>query len=351
MIVGSFLEGVELSRYIGGALSEQLQATGWLTTVTSRSRSPWRRVCEMVTDLWKKRGEYSVAIVEVYSGRAFLWAEVTTRLLRSLNKPYILALHGGELPQFARNHPKRVARLLQRTPMVVSPSAYLIHELGQFRRDIRKISNPISIRHLPYRHRPSPKPNLIWLRAFHHIYNPILFPAVVSQLRVRYPDIKGTMLGPDKGDGSLQETQALIRKLGLDAHIQFIPGVKHAEVGTWLDSSDLFVNTTNSDNTPVSVLEAMACGLPVVTTNVGGLPYLLEHETNALLTPPNDATALAECIHRLCTEPGLALRLAGEARKLTAEFCWEKILPKWEALLTEAMEGADRPSKVQLARG
>src|SRR5207302_287455 len=73
-----------------------------------------------------------------------------------------------------------------------------------------------------------------------------------------------------------------------------------------LSRGDIFLNTTNCDNTPVSEMEAMACGLPVVSTNVGGIPYLVEDGESALLTPPADAEAMSNAVVRLMHEPILA---------------------------------------------
>lgn len=90
-------------------------------------------------------------------------------------------------------------------------------------------------------------------------------------------------------------------------------------------------------------MEAMACGLCVVSTNVGGIPYLLEHETDALLVPPNDPEAMAAAVRRILTEPGLAKRLSRNARAKAKQFDWDAILPQWEELLmTVARSSTDR---------
>jgi glycosyltransferase involved in cell wall biosynthesis len=100
----------------------------------------------------------------------------------------------------------------------------------------------------------------------------------------------------------------------------------------WLQNGDIFINTTNYDNTPVSVLEAMACGLCIVSTNVGGLPFLLHDGMDALLVPPNDPAAMSTAIQRILTEPGLALTLSINGRKLVEQFDWQKVYPLWEDL-------------------
>jgi glycosyltransferase involved in cell wall biosynthesis len=101
------------------------------------------------------------------------------------------------------------------------------------------------------------------------------------------------MIGPDKGDGSFEETRQIAAELGVMSRISFPGPVLKTETPAWLDQGDIFLNTPEVDNTPVSVLEAMACGLCVVSTNVGGLPYLLENEADALLVPPNSVEGMA----------------------------------------------------------
>ena len=114
------------------------------------------------------------------------------------------------------------------------------------------------------------------------------------------------MAGPDKGDGALQKLKAEIRKLKLDGRVSLPGAVPKQEVPNLMAQHDFFINTANIDNTPVSVIEAMACGLPVVSTNVGGIPYLVEHEKTALLVERGNAQAMAQAVERLLKEPDLA---------------------------------------------
>src|SRR5581483_5520203 len=107
------------------------------------------------------------------------------------------------------------------------------------------------------------------------------------------------------------------------------------EIPIRLNEFDIFLNTTNVDNTPVSVLEAMACGLCVVSTNVGGLPYLLRHEQDALLTAPGDAQAMASAVCRLLGEPKLGEQLSKAARAKVREHDWSVVLPQWQELLCQ----------------
>jgi glycosyltransferase involved in cell wall biosynthesis len=156
---------------------------------------------------------------------------------------------------------------------------------------------------------------------------------VLARLATRLPDARLTMIGPDKRDGSLEEVKSLAAATSAETRIVFAGAVPNREVPRWLGAADVFLNTSNVDNTPVSVVEAMAAGLCIVSTNVGGIPYLLEHERDALLVPPGNADAMADAVQRLFDEPGLAARLSRNARRKAEQLDWSVVLPKWDELL------------------
>jgi glycosyltransferase involved in cell wall biosynthesis len=204
------------------------------------------------------------------------------------------------------------------------------------------LPNPLDLSCYRFRLRERPLPRLVWLRAFHAVYNPTLAARMLARL-VRYSaDIHLIMAGPDKGDGSLQTLQRVTSELGLNGCITFSDPIVKTAVPEWLHKGDIFINTTNVDNTPVSVLEAMACGLCVVSTSVGGIPYLLEQEEDALLVPPNDPEAMAGAVLRVLTEPGLAAHLSTNARRKVEQWDWSVVLPEWERLLGLAIGAVKR---------
>lgn len=334
LLVGNFLSATTGVRSVSEDLATQLVGQGWPVLTTSTKPGRWARLGDMLNTIWRRRLEYNVAHVEVYSGPAFVWAEATCTLLARLGKPFILTLHGGNLPNFARRWPGRVRRLLKAARAVTTPSRYLFEQMQPYRDDLRLLPNPLPLERYQFRARNPLQPRLLWLRAFHAIYNPALAPQVVAQLTTEFPALHLTMLGPDKGDGSLQSMQQTATALGVIDRINQMGAVPKNAIPGWLDKADIFLNTTNVDNTPVSILEAMASGLCVVSTNVGGLPYLLEHERDALLVPPNNPAALAAAVRRLLTEPTLAASLALNARRKVEQWDWALLLPQWQELLS-----------------
>lgn len=332
LLVGSFLSTKNGNRTTVEELADRLQGVGHPVFRTSSVHPRLLRLLDMLWVAFSQRYKYSFAYVEVYSGLAFIWAEVVCLLLRYIKKPFVLALHGGNLPVFARQYPERVMRLLQGARMVTAPSRYLQEGMHDYCENISLIPNPLELQHYPFRLRATPRPVFVWLRAFHRIYNPTLAVEVINRLQKIIPDIHLTMIGPDKGDGSLQDTQLRIERYSLKDQITIMPGIPKAQVPEVLAQADIFLNTTNVDNTPVSVTEAMACGLCVVSTSVGGLPYLLTDNHDALLSPAGETDAMAEVIHRLFVEPGLAERLSRNARQKAEDLDWQRILPQWNKL-------------------
>jgi glycosyltransferase involved in cell wall biosynthesis len=334
LLIGTHLPPDLGSRSVAEGLATRLRERGFVVALTSRRRSRALRVADMLVTIWTARGTYDVAQVDVYSGAAFRWAEWVVGLLHALRKPLVLTLRGGNLPNFARQQPRRVDRLVSRATAVTAPSQYLADAMRNVRSDVQIIPNPIEVGSYTYTERHSPKPRLIWLRAFHRIYNPVLAVRVLARVASEIDEARLTMVGADK-DGSLAKVRAEAEQLGVLDRITFTGGVPKSDVPRWLATADIFLNTTTIDNTPVSVLEAMATGLLVVSTAVGGIPYLLEDEQDSILVPSDDVEKMAQAVKRLLNEPVLAARVSRNARAKSETFGWDSVLPQWEELLTD----------------
>ncbi|MCI0336627.1 MAG: glycosyltransferase family 4 protein [Acidobacteria bacterium] len=336
LLVGNFLSSSTGVRSVCEDLAMQLAGKGWPIFTSSAKPGRIARVSDMVSTVWRERRRYDIAHVEVYSGPAFIWAELVCESLKLVGKPFVLTLHSGSLPVFAERWPGRMRRLLNSAVVVTTPSTFLGERMKQFRADLQLLPNPIELGAYRFKHRKKVAPKLIWLRAFHKIYNPSLAPRVIARLREEFPDIHLTMVGRDKGDGSLQETLQVAKMLGVADQISFSGAIPKSEVPVWLGRHDIFLNTTNVDNMPVSILEAMASGLCVVSTNVGGIPRLLEQEHEALLVSADDIDAMTSSVRRLLTDDELAATLSYNARQKAGQFDWAVILPQWERILAGA---------------
>ena len=336
LYVGNFLSAV-LNRTYSEELTDRLEARGRTIIRTSSQPNRARRLLEMMQTVWSQRDAYSVAHVDVFSGSAFVWAEAVCLLLRALNKPYVLTLRGGSLPEFAARWPKRVRVLLDSAAVVTAPSPFLIEKMSPYRRDLVLLRNAVDTAAYEFRARATPMPRLVWMRAFHEIYNPLLAVEVLARLSQRWTEATLDMIGPDK-DGTLAHVERRANELGLRARVNLVGPISKRNVPRQLASADFFLNTTNVDNTPISVLEAMSAGLCIISTDVGGIPFMLKHEHDAILGPPRDPDAMTAAIEHLLVEPARAERLS-RAGHDTAKACdWSEIVCQWEATF-EAVAG------------
>lgn len=149
-------------------------------------------------------------------------------------------------------------------------------------------------------------PRFLWTGRFVTVKDPHLLVEAVAHARV---PLHVTMLG--RGP-LLESVRATIRAYGLEQRIS-CPGSVRA-VAPWLQASDALVLCSRSEGTPLSVIEAMALGKPVVVTTVGGLPDIVAHEGTGLWVPPRAPLALAAALDRLASDPALRLRLGRAAR-------------------------------------
>ena len=141
-------------------------------------------------------------------------------------------------------------------------------------------------------------------------------------------------------DALLKRMLALADSLQVRDKIKVVGAVPRRDVPRWLNEGDIFINTTNIDNTPVSLIEAMASGMCIVSTYVGGIRYLLENYVNALLVPPDNPILMAFAVQQILDEPILPLTLSTYARHRAEGFSWQLIYPLWEKIISQVLQEA-----------
>lgn len=337
LFIGNFLESAQSAASVSKELSQHLRQKGYEVYTASKYSNRPLRLADMLTQALLHAPKLHAAVLDMFSGSAFKWAAMLGHLLFWLDVPFMFILRGGNLPEYAEKRPAAVRKTLQMAKFVISPSAYLQNKLSKYCGKIQVIHNPIPINNYQFRQRNIATPRMLWLRSLHEIYNPQMALAVINNLKKNFPNTQLKIVGPDKKDGTLENIRGMINKLEIGGYVQIAGHVNKKDIPATMQEYDVFLNTTNIDNTPISVIEAMACGLCVVSTNVGGIPYLLEDEKDALLVPPNDSDAMTAAVQRILTEPGLAEKLSINARKKAEQFDWSVVLPKWEELFVEML--------------
>lgn len=333
LFIGNMLSSHGLSPAMSELLAIKLSKDFELKKISTK-RNMFVRMVDMLSQIVWYRNLCKLVILDVFSSRAFWYAVTCAWLLQKLQIPYITILRGGGLPDRIRKNPSMSDLVFKQAYANISPSSYLARNFRTCGYSASIIPNFIDIDRYPFRHRADVRPRLLWVRSFHTIYNPILAIKILELLLEVYPEVSLCMVGPDK-DGSRKVVEELAVAKGLSHLVEFTGKLSKAEWITKSASFDIFINTTDYDNMPVSVLEAMALGFPVISTSVGGVPDLIQDEHNGLLVMPNDAKEFATKIIALLEKPELAASLSVSARVFAESYSWEKVKPHWVQLLTE----------------
>ena len=331
--------------YIGNRLSSQnynptthhtltngLRELGFKIFSASSLHNKYLRLSHMVLSFGRYFNRYNLILIDTYSTQNFWYAVILGRLATVFRKKYVLILHGGSLENRFRESPKTTERLFKNAYRIVSPSLYLKEKaeaLGHT--SVAYIPNPFFPGDYVFHLRSTVAPKLLWVRAFDEIYNPLLALKTLKVLLQKYPAAELCMIGPKKDN-----TYRICKNYAIEHNLQVKFKGKLSK-DKWKDLSreyHIFLNTTFIDNVPVSVLEAMALGLPVISTKVGGIPYIINDGETGLLVAANDPEEMAAAVAKLLNNNLLAEKISKNALKQVQQLDWVYVKPLWNKLLS-----------------
>lgn len=312
-------------------LGEFLENEGFHVFYASSKKNKILRMFEMIFKTFKYARKVDYVLIDTYSTKNFWYAFIISQLCRLLRVKYIPKLHGGNLPNRIIRSKFLSDLIFNNAYINIAPSNYLYETFKKNGyNNIKYIPNTIEVGLYKESTKKYDSPKLLWVRSFANIYNPIMAIKVFIKIRQLFPDAKICMVGPVKDD-SFSKTLRFVKNNNVE--VLFTGKLSKED---WIELSkeyNIFINTTHFDNTPISVIEAMALGLPVVSTNVGGIPYLLKHNYNALLVNDNDLEDMTNQIIRLMKEPKLSAILSENGKQLVENFDWNVVKKQWLELL------------------
>jgi len=273
----------------------------------------------------------SARVAHVFSASywSFLLAPAPALLMaRILGTRSVLHYHSGE----AEDHLARWGLLahpwLRLADEIVVPSEYLRHIFARHGYRARVVRNVVDTSRFRYRERRPLRPRILSVRNLERHYRVDVSLRAFAALKRRYPEASLTVAGYGSEEPALRRLAA---SLALDG-VCFIGRVEPHAIPALYDEADLFVNSATVDNQPVSVLEAFAAGLPVISTGTGDIAAMLGDGDRGLLVPSGDPDALAEAMVTLLEYPERAWRMARRARREVDRYAWRQVSDQWAAV-------------------
>lgn len=288
------------------------------------------RLVPYLFGLWRGLGRVDVVHVFANSGWAWhLLAAPALVVARLRGVPAIVNYRGGQADEFFSAAPRHVLRLLAGAALRVTPSVFLARVFARHGLQAEIIPNIIDLS----RFRPLPRPpagdapHLIVTRNLEPLYDIPTALRAFAIVRASKPGARLTVAGSGP---ELAALQALAAELGLGSAVHFSGRIDNAEIGALYAGADLMLNPSTADNMPISILEALACGVPVVSTVAGGIPDLVTDEHTALLVPVGEAAAMAAAALRVLDDPALARRLRDAGRAEAERYAWPQVRALWQ---------------------
>ena len=284
--------------------------------------------------LFVKVPRYDIIHIFSASYYSYLLAAAPAILIsRLFGKRCILNYRSGEAEDHLANWHLTAIPIIKLTHAIVTPSGYLVDVFAKFGLKARAIYNIVELDRFPYREREQLRPVFLVSRLLEPLYNVACVLRAFALIQEKYRDAKLTVAG----DGFLRpELEELARQLGL-RNTEFIGFVKFDKMPDLYNETDVYLTATDIDNMPSSITECMASGVPVVTTDAGGIPYIVTNEETCLMIPRNDHQAMAQAAFRLLSDPALAKRITRNARESSKKFMSPGVRAEWVRLYRELL--------------
>ena len=292
------------------------------------ARAP-ARLLPFLADLWNACG--TVDVVHIFANSGWMWhlvAAPAIRFARMRGVPVIVNYRGGGAAEFFTKAPPWVKRSAASANALIVPSGYLREVFERFGLTAQIIPNIIDVERFKPREQvhAAPGPHIVVTRNLEPIYDIGTAIRAFAIVRRTHSSARLTIAGKGPDLAALTE---LCKSLQVQDAVRFVGAIDNKAIAALYDSAHVFLNTSLVDNMPISVLEAFASGVPVVSTNVGGIPYIAENGRTALLVGPGQPEACAQAILRVLGEPQFAKALVIAGLEESQRYSWQAVSRLW----------------------
>lgn len=279
-------------------------------------------------------------VVHVFSASyfSFLLAPTPAVLISKLyGKPVLLNYHSGEAEDHLRRWPRTALPILMLAERVVVPSDYLVQVFADFGVKAEAVFNTVDSSRFQFRERRPLKPVLLSNRNLESHYNVACTLRAFAMIQTQLAEARLIVAGDGSERRSLGE---LSKELQLN-NVDFVGAIAPESMPALYDRADIFVNASNIDNQPLSIIEAFASGLPVVTTAAGGIRDMVRDGVTGLMVRCDDHAALADRALSLLSDNEPASRIASRAREECNNYSWAAVRNQWLTIYRELAPAND----------
>jgi glycosyltransferase involved in cell wall biosynthesis len=293
------------------------------------------RLLPYVLALWRALGRARLAHVMANSGWSWhLFAAPAIWIAHFRRVPVVVNYRGGDAERFFAKSFSSVKLALARAATVVVPSGFLASVFARYGLAVRIVPNIVDVERFSPRTSAPTAPHLIVTRNLEPIYDVGTAIRAFSIVRSRHRDARLTIAGTGPAQVALQ---TLAADLGVADAVTFSGRIENRDIPTLYRSASLLLNPSTVDNMPISILEAWASGVPVVSTNVGGVPSLVDEGRNALLVAPRKPDAMAEAALRVLDSHALASSMSKAGRAAAEQYGWPQVRQAWFEVYTSLL--------------
>lgn len=305
----------------------KLQSIKYVRTLTTSVLYCLNLLCEV--------RKYDVIHIFSASYLSFLIAPTPAILVSKLyGKKIVLNYHSGEAEDHLRRWRRSTIPILNLTDAIVVPSEYLVRVFASFGLEATAIFNIVELDKFVFRERNQLRPVFLSNRNLEAHYGVDAVLRAFALVQQQIPEAMLTIVG----DGSQRQAlETLAAELNLK-QTSFTGRVEHEEIYRHYADADVFLNASRIDNQPLSILEAFACGLPVVTTDAGGIPDIVTDGETGFVVAVDDHQALAQRATKLLSNGNTVAIMTRKAREECRKYTWEVVCDRWLSLYRNLAE-------------
>ena len=285
-----------------------------------------------IAGLFLRIPRYDIIHIFSASYRSFILAPAPAILVAKLfGKKCILNYRSGEADDHFTRSGKRIFWIIRKADRIVVPSGYLVDVFSKHGFQAESIANIADLTMFRFRERSENGLRIIVPRNLEPLYDIETAIRAFVIFKSNHPQAAMKIIGTGSDEKRLKQ---LVQKEQITG-VEFTGRIERNEIARLYDEADIFLNTSIIDNMPVAIVEAFHAGLPVVTTNAGGIPYVVRDRENGLLVPMKDVAAVAGALDLVHTDAALRSKIIAGGRADAEKYSWEHVKDRWAATYRE----------------